>query len=429
MPSYGRGIGFDLDLPNRLKWDFLGWKNLRSGTRKPSRMGHRIFFSVGDPSGDLHASRLIAAWKSIDPTIAFRGFGGPQMEVAGCRIDVRLTDHAVMGFAEVLPKLRDFFRFADQAEAIFAERGVDAVVLVDFPGFNWHIAKRAKAKGIPVYYYLPPQLWAWGGWRIGKMRRTVDCVLASLPMEVDYYRKAGMPVVSVGHPFFDHVAQQTLDQRWMADHRPVDRVHVALLPGSRSHEVRHNWPWQLAVLRRLSQTVKTPLHFSVAALKEDHARWCQDQCLDLDPSVSISFSVGKTSEILAMADCALSKSGSVSLELMARGVPTAIIYRVSAPTYLIGRTLSPLRSMTLPNLIAGEILMPEFLTVRLGETQIRQVSDAMTPWIEDPQVREQNRARLLELACRIGAPGASFQAAAALKKLLQQADSTSQHVA
>ena len=110
------------------------------------------------------------------------------------------------------------------------------------------IAKRAKAKGIPVYYYLPPQLWAWGGWRIGKMRRTVDCVLASLPMEIDYYRKAGMPVVSVGHPFFDHVAQQTLDQRWMADHRPVDRVHVALLPGSRSHEVRHNWPWQLAVL-------------------------------------------------------------------------------------------------------------------------------------------------------------------------------------
>jgi len=147
MPSYGRGIGFDLDLPNRLKWDFLGWKNLRSGTRKPSRMGHRIFFSVGDPSGDLHASRLIAAWKSIDPTIAFRGFGGPQMEVAGCRIDLRLTDHAVMGFAEVLPKLRDFFRFADQAEAIFAEREVDAVVLVDFPGFNWHSPSGQRRRG------------------------------------------------------------------------------------------------------------------------------------------------------------------------------------------------------------------------------------------------------------------------------------------
>jgi lipid-A-disaccharide synthase len=392
-------------------------------------MGQRIFFSAGDPSGDLHASRLIAAWQSIDPTIDFRGFGGPQMQLAGCQIDVRLTDHAVMGFAEVLPKLRDFFRFADQAEAIFAEGQVDAVVLVDFPGFNWHIAKRAKAKGIPVYYYLPPQLWAWGGWRIGKMRRTVDCVLASLPMEVDYYRKAGMPVISVGHPFFDHVAQQTLDQQWMVDHRPVDRVHIALLPGSRSHEVRHNWPWQLAVLRRLSQTTKTPLHFSVAALKENHARWCQDQCLDLDRSVSISFSVGKTSEILAMADCALSKSGSVSLELMARGVPTAIIYRVSAPTYLIGRTLSPLRSMTLPNLIAGEILMPEFLTVRLGETQIRQVSDAMTPWIEDPHVRAQQRTRLLDLTGRIGAPGASLRAARALKALLQATNSTSQRVA
>lgn len=104
------GIGFDLDQPNGLKWELWGWENRRSGTRKPGRMGQRIFFSVGDPSGDLHASRLIAAWKSIDPMIDFRGFGGPQMERAGCRIDVRLTDHAVMGFAEVLPKLREIGR-------------------------------------------------------------------------------------------------------------------------------------------------------------------------------------------------------------------------------------------------------------------------------------------------------------------------------
>ena len=122
-------------------------------------MSANIFFSVGEPSGDQHAARMVSQILALDSTIQVRGFGGQAMRDAGCHLDRDLTQHAVVGLVEVIPKLRQFFSFADEAEEIFRQGNVDAVVLVDFPGFNWHIAKRAKKYGIPVYYYCPPQLW------------------------------------------------------------------------------------------------------------------------------------------------------------------------------------------------------------------------------------------------------------------------------
>ena len=127
----------------------------------------RLFFSVGEPSGDLHAANLIRALTANAPKLHCRGFGGLQMVQAGFECDFDLTQMAVVGISEVLPKLREFYRLADQASDIFRSGAVDAVVLVDFPGFNWHIAKRAKQFGLPVFYYCPPQLWAWGGWPDG----------------------------------------------------------------------------------------------------------------------------------------------------------------------------------------------------------------------------------------------------------------------
>src|SRR6056297_1883193 len=213
----------------------------------PTRSGKltSIYFSVGEPSGDQHAARLATELLRRCPDLSLRGFGGPAMVSAGCRLDRDLTEHAVVGLLEVLPKLREFFRFADEAEAVFAGGEVDAVVLVDFPGFNWHIAKRAKRYGIPVFYYCPPQLWAWGGWRTRKMRRTVDHVLAVLPIEESYFSRAGIPTTFVGHPFFDAVAEKQLSgalRRRLGDRSDAGRQLVAVLPGSRTHEVHANWP-------------------------------------------------------------------------------------------------------------------------------------------------------------------------------------------
>ena len=315
-------------------------------------MGKRIFFSVGEPSGDQHAARLIAQLAQIDSSIEMVGFGGPEMQQAGCEIDLDLTQHAVVGLLEVLPKVREFFGFADQAEAVFAKGEIDAVVLVDFPGFNWHIAKRAKRYGIPVHYYCPPQLWAWAPWRIRKMRRNVDHVWSVLPFEHQYFQDRGLSSTYVGHPFFDAVAETELDSQLMAEFSQTSESGasmVAVLPGSRGHEVRSNFPIMLQSIRQLHKR-HPDTRFVVAACRDDQGLWCRNQLTPEDQSLPIEFYVGKTSEIIEAAQCAMMVSGSVSLELMARRTPAAVIYRVGRFLHTVGSRLVQVDSLTLPNL-------------------------------------------------------------------------------
>lgn len=361
-----------------------------------------LFFSVGEPSGDLHAAKLIAELQQLQPQASFRGFGGQQMAAAGCHIDYELTNLAVVGFAAVVPKLREFIRVANMASDLFARQRPDAVVLVDFPGFNWHIARRAKQQGIPVIYYLPPQLWAWGSWRIAKMRRWVDHVICNLPFEPEWYRQHQMSVDYVGHPFFDEVHGRQLDPRFLASWKGHPGIQVAVLPGSRSREIKKIWPMQLAAIRELARRHPTA-RFLVAALKDQHCLWCRQQLLPGDKHLDIEFFVGKTSEIIEVTDCALTKSGSVSLELMARGTPCVVVYHVSRSFYAIARALTRVKSMTLPNLIAGEAIMPEVLAVGATGRAIAQTITAMDQLMGDRECRWQQRARLLCLSQQVAA--------------------------
>lgn len=361
-----------------------------------------IFFSVGEPSGDLHAAKLIGQLRQLHPAATFRGFGGTRMGDAGCQIDYELTNLAVVGFAAVVPKLREFFRVAKRASDIFAKDRPDAVVLVDFPGFNWHIAERAKQHQIPVIYYLPPQLWAWGSWRIAKMRRSVDHVICNLPFEPEWYRKRNMSVDYVGHPFFDEVTGRPLDMRFLNAWQKHSGVQVAVLPGSRSREVKKIWPMQLAAIRELARR-HPGARFLVAALKDQHCLWCREQMTPSDRKLDIEFFVGKTSEIIELADCALTKSGSVSMEMMARGTPSVVVYHVSRSFYAIARTVTRLKSMTLPNMMAGETIMPEFLAVGSTGKVIGQTIAAMDQLMGDSQYRSQQRSRLLQLSRQVAA--------------------------
>jgi lipid-A-disaccharide synthase len=372
-----------------------------------------IFFSVGEPSGDLHASNLIRCLQQQQPNLKFRGFGGTRMSDAGCSLDFDLTNLAVVGFTEVLPKLREFFRVADIATQIFDSERPDAVVLVDFPGFNWHIAKRAKERGIPVTYYLPPQLWAWGGWRIKKMRRTVDHVLCNLPFEPGWYQERGMSVDYVGHPFFDEVANYVPDPRFMVKWSQHDGVQVAVLPGSRTREVNNIWPMQLSIIRELAARYPKA-RFMVACLKDRHCLWCREQMSREDQKLNINFFVGRTSEIIELADCSLMKSGSVSLEMMARNTPSVVVYHASRMLYTIARRLTNITSMTLPNLIAGKTIMPEFLAVGSTARTIERTIAAMDRLIGDPAERARQRDELQTLNHSVAKPGASHRAATAI---------------
>ena len=377
-------------------------------------MATNIFFSVGEPSGDQHAARLITELARQSPDLRTRGFGGREMAAAGCRLDRDLTEHAVVGLLEVLPKLRQFFRFADEAEQVFRCGDVDAVVLVDFPGFNWHIAKRAKRYSIPVYYYCPPQLWAWGGWRVRKMRRSVDHVLAVLPIEQPYFTKHGIPTTYVGHPFFDAVATQQLDANYLQRldaYRRGGQELVAVLPGSRTLEVQRNWPIMLQSIRELH-----PRHqharFLVAAYRDSHCLWCRDQLSGADADLPIDFCVGMTSEIIEASRCAMMVSGSVSLELMARRTPAAVMYRVGRFLYAFGKCMIGVDSLTLPNLMGQRKVFPEMVSVGNTAPAVKFLTHTIDAMLGDEFYYQQTLAALDELRHRYAGPGATARAAA-----------------
>ena len=390
------------------KWGPFGTSNLNP---------QRIFFSVGEPSGDLHASKLITMLRRSLPHFQIEGLGGPLMREAGCGLHYELTNLAVVGIAEVLPKLREFFRVADLAEAQFKQGNIKAVVLVDFPGFNWHIAKRAKKYGIPVFYYLPPQLWAWASWRVSKMRRWVDHVLCNPPFEAAWYKKRGIDVHDVGHPFFDEVAERQLDQRFIDRYQTSSQQLVAVLPGSRGHEVTRNWPVQLEVIRRLHRDFPYS-RFLVAGYKPQQASWCRGQLTAADEKLPIDFCVGKTSEIIEISDVAMMVSGSVSLEVMARKTPAVVQYRPTRLTCWLGKSFASCKYISLPNLIADKEIMKEFIHTGSVDVAANDIYRETRKLLASDAERARVVAELEDLTQRYARPGATSRAAKLILELL-----------
>lgn len=369
-----------------------------------------VFFSVGEPSGDHHAARLISELRTRRPDLRVSGYGGPRMEQAGCQVLYPLTNLAVMGIFAVLPKIWQFYQLYRQARAYLARHKPDMVVLVDFPGFNWWIAKAAKAQGIPVVYYMPPQLWAWASWRIRKVRKYVDLVLSGLPFESEWYASRGIPTLYVGHPFFDETAEYRLDAGFMREWTPASGQTVALLPGSRRHEVESNFPLMLEAARRV-QARHPQVQFLVAGYKESQRQWCIDHYRSLGMELPISFFVGKTHEIIELADCAMMVSGSVSLELLARETPATVVYSAGRLTYLIGRMLVKIPYFSLPNLIAQREIMPEHLCVGDPEPAIQSLTADIDRWLSSPLILQQSRKEMSDLRARVGQQGATQRVA------------------
>lgn len=342
----------------------------------------RIFFSVGEPSGDQHAAHLIHEMQRQNPSVTCCGFGGPKMQAAGFDLHFQLTDLAVMGVLQVLPLLWQFIKLVGRADRFFRESRPDAVVLVDFPGFNWWIARKAKAAGIPVFYYMPPQLWAWAPWRIRRIRRFVDHVLTGLPFEQQWYADRGVEAVYVGHPFFDEVADTPLDPAFMEQWQSDEVQNVAILPGSRNQEVQLNWPVLCDVMRQLS--VRCPqTRFLVACYKDSQRQWCLEQLHAENRALPIHFFVGKTSEIIELAECSAMVSGSVSLEMLARRTPAVVLYRASRVFSALVHLLVSCRYASLPNLIAGREIMPEFLFSGRWKKYARGMTDQLQAWLSD----------------------------------------------
>jgi len=384
----------------------------------------KIFFSAGEPSGDLHGANLIRQLRALRPDVEAVGYGGPEMAAAGCRLHVDLTALAVMWLLRVIINIHKFLALAGRADRYFRHHRPDAVVLIDYPGFNWWIARRAKAHGIPVFYYAPPQIWAWAPWRIKKMRRYVDHVLCSLPFEARWFAERGCNATFVGHPFFDEVRRQQLDPEFVAQHVEQPGPLVTILPGSRTQEVEANLKYLLRAARIVRAQVPQ-VRFAVASFKPHQAEMARAAVAE--SGVPAEVYLRRTPELIRLADCCMAVSGSVSLELLFQAKPTVVLYWISPLAYAIQKRFRKVKYITLVNLLTGcelfpkdlspydpdspldaEVLFPEYLTY---EDRSPQLARHVIGWLTDRPARQALVDRLERMKTEVGHGGAARAAA------------------
>jgi lipid-A-disaccharide synthase len=361
----------------------------------------RIFISAGEPSGDIHGANLIRALQGQRPDLDIVGFGGDRMADAGARLLYPLCQLAVMWFARVLANFPTFLSLLSRADRYFRHHRPDAVILIDYPGFHWWLARRAHFHGIPVFYFVPPQLWAWAGWRIKKMQRFVDHVLCSLPFEERWYRERGVAACYVGHPFFDELPAQRLDTAFMAAQRTAGGPIIALLPGSRTQEIERN----LSTLMRSALAVRRQrpdVRFLVACFREKQQEMVEHY-LRRHPGLPVETHVGRTPEIIELAHSCVAVSGSVSLELLYRRKPTVVVYRIGKLDLRVAHVFKTSRYISLVNLLAEKELYPEFLTDRC---EAAAISGHVLRWLNDETAHAAVVRELSELRDQVAAPGA-----------------------
>jgi lipid-A-disaccharide synthase len=374
----------------------------------------KIFFSAGEPSGDLHSASLIHALREQYSHLELSGFGGHHMQAAGCEILYPLAEYPVMGFLPVVAQIGRFLKLASEADRYFRQHRPDAVVLVDNPGFNWWIARRAKFHRIPVFYFLPPQIWAWATWRVAKMRRFVDHVMCSMPFESSWYHDRGVHATYTGHPYFDELRHQRVDGEFLAEYTSTpDSPVIGILPGSRTGEVSRIFPMYLRAAQRIARAFPAA-RFPVACLKPQHLEFVEQQIAAARPACDIQAYLGRTPEIIRASHVCMSKSGSVSLELLYHTKPSTILYQVTAFDYyaiyhpLRGIGMMAAKYITLVNLLADRELFPEF--VSCGDVS-ESITRNILNWLENPAIHAQVVAELADLKARVAQPGATVRTA------------------
>lgn len=365
----------------------------------------RIFISAGEPSGDLHGANLIQSLRQAHPGIECVGFGGDRMTAAGCRLLYPLCQLAMMWILRVFLNVHIFLDLLSKADRYFKHHRPDAVILIDYPGFHWWLARRAHFHGIPVYYFVPPQLWGWAGWRVKKMRRFVDHVLCALPFEEAWYRERGVAAHYVGHPYFDELAEQRLDAEFIARQRSRPEKIVAILPGSRNQEVHYNLSTLVRAAARV-HAARPDVRFLIASYKE--AQRAEAAAYVREKGLPIEVHVGRTPEIIHLAHSCLAVSGSVSLELLYQLKPSTIVYRVDPIDLRLSGYLRTSRFITLVNLLADEELYPEFLT---DHCEAEGMSAHILRWLNEPAQYDAVRKRLMEVRDQVAEPGACDRAA------------------
>jgi lipid-A-disaccharide synthase len=364
-----------------------------------------IYFVGGEVSADNHGAALMRSLCELDGGLKFIGRGGPQMqEVAGEQFKNWIGDAAVLGLWEVLRKYGYFREQFHETLREIRESKPDAVVLIDYPGFNLRLARalRRQAAQQKVIYYISPQVWAWNRGRITRMAHFIDLVLCIFPFEVDLYSQAGSRALFVGHPMIERLRAKKIDTQ-------RDENLIGLFPGSRSREVRKIFPVMLNAARELRQH-NSNLRFEVAAASEELAQEMKPVVAGRDRQ-AIQISVGQTAEIMQRAWAGIVASGSATLEAAYFRMPFVLIYKVAWPTYLAARLVVNVKYLGMPNLLADEEVVPEFIQHRAKPDAIIK---AVRPLIENANARKRMISQFDAIIPQLGDIGASQTAARAI---------------
>ena len=357
-----------------------------------------ILILAGEASGDLHGAILAERLRALRPDLALAGTGGSRMRTAGVEM---LEEHeGVVGFVEVLRHIPSHLRLLGRLKARLRGGNVALVICIDYPGFNMRVAAAARAEGVPVLYYITPQVWAWRAGRLKTMAQVITKAAVILPFEEQLLRDAGVDATFVGHPLLDRAL--TMPDRAEARRRiglPVEGEVLALFPGSRAQEIRRHLADFVAVARLLeARRPGLRVVLSVAPTIEFGA-------------TEVPFPLVRSAsfDVLRAADVALCKSGTTTLEAAVAGCPCAIVYRTSPISFAIARRLVRIPNIGLLNIVAGREVAPEFVQDAFRPAA---VADALDPLFDAASApRRRMEEGLAEVRARLGEPGASERVA------------------
>jgi lipid-A-disaccharide synthase len=377
----------------------------------------KLMVVAGETSGDLHASRIIASLKELSPCVQVFGVGGERMLRSGAEILADVTGLAVVGLAEVARNYFVFSRLFRRLVEAARRRQPEAALLVDYPGFNLRLAPALKSLGVKVIYFVSPQVWAWGRNRLKKMRKCIDKMVVVFDFEVPIYRRAGIDVAFVGHPLAE-VLRPTMS-RWefrkKLEIAPEAKV-VAILPGSRMHEVSRHVP----VMGRAAEIICREVggaHFLLPAASEELAWECHRLLDRHGVSAPITVLCEGAYDAVSASDAAIVSSGTATLETGCLGVPLVVVYKISPLTYLIAKRLITISNIGLINIVAGKTIAPEFIQ---KEARPRKIAEQVVKFLTDPGLNRAVRRQLSEVRDKLGSPGASERAARAILEVMRR---------
>jgi lipid-A-disaccharide synthase len=370
---------------------------------------------AGEVSGDLHGAALITELKKLDDTTEIYGIGGDKMTKAGMNIVHHINQMAFLGFAEIIKHLPFIKRVQKDLINIIKDKQITTVVLIDYPGFNLSIAKKLKAMGIKIIYYISPQVWAWGAGRIKKIKNLVDEMLVVFPFEEELYKKAGIKVEFVGHPLLDRLKEYNFlskDELYRKFNLEEGKDILLILPGSRHHEVEKIFPECIKAADRIAD------EFNLQVVTACSPNIEEDYLKKMAGSSKGKIVKGFTYDLMKYAKLGIVKSGTSTLEAGLFELPMIIVYKTSFLTYLIGKNLVKLNNIGMANIIAGENIAVELIQ---GMVNSNSIYNECKKILVDNKLLSSIKSKLGILKEKLGTEGASKRAAKSIYSVLNEA--------